>query len=160
MEPDQLAAELATLGYPGFAYLKKQGSQRDPGSILLAALACNNLDARLFEALPWLVVTHWKGLDRDRLVQQATASDVQNRLGFVVSLARSATRRIVPTYAQRDQALEALELALRERLLPREESLHEMNRAERKWLKDHRPKEARDWNLLTDWQPGMLRYVA
>ncbi|MGH9583924.1 MAG: hypothetical protein ACRD4O_13415 [Bryobacteraceae bacterium] len=158
MNPEQLAAELAALGYPGFAYLKQQGSGKDPGGILIAALEQENLEARLFEALPWLVLAYWQEMDSEWLLQQATLRGVQNRLGFVVTLAKKAGRKI-DVDSRRGRTLEALEVALKEHLLSREESLHEMNQAERNWLEGHRPKEARDWKLLTDWQPAMLRYV-
>ncbi len=37
-----------------------------------------------------------------------------------------------------------------------QESLSE---PERQWLREHRPDEARYWNLLTDWRPESLRYA-
>lgn len=159
--PEQLAAELAGLGYPGFAYLRKQRSKRNPGELLLTALAQGHLEARLFEALPWLVLKYWD-MDTDWLVGQAKLHDLQNRLGFVVSLARNAGRRAGFNNPQRDTALEHLESTLKRSLLAREETLGEtkLSDAEQKWLKRHRPKEARDWNVLSNWRPEALRYVA
>ena len=95
-------------------------------------------------------------------VEQAKFHDLQNRLGFVVSLARNAGRRATPTDPQHDAALEELEFALKRSLLAREEPLGKpkLSQAEHKWLKRFRPKEARVWNLLTNWRPEMLRYVA
>jgi transcriptional regulator with XRE-family HTH domain len=161
VDPAQLAADLAGLGYPGFAYLRKRRAGKHPGEVLLTALYQANLEARLFEALPWLVLKYWD-MDTGWLVEQAKLHDLQNRLGFVVSLARNAGRRATPANPQRDAALEELESALKRSLLAREEPLgkSKFSDAELKWLKKHRPKEAREWNLLTNWRPEALRYVA
>ena len=160
-DPDQLAADLAGLGYPGFAYLRKGRSKGNPGELLLTALAQDRLEARLFEALPWLVLKHWE-MDTEWLVKEAKLHDLQNRLGFVVSLARNARSKASLPNPQRDVALEQLESTLKCSLLAKEEALGEakLSDAEHKWLKAHRPKEARDWNLLTNWRPETLRYVA
>jgi transcriptional regulator with XRE-family HTH domain len=161
VEPEQLAAELAGLGYPGFAYLRKRRSEKHPGEVLLTALAQEELEARLFEALPWLVLKYWD-MDTSWLVEQAKLHDLQNRLGFVVSLAKKAGRRAAPANPRRDAALEELESSLKRSLLAREEPLGQpkLSEAEHKWLKKHRPEEAREWNLLTNWRPEALRYVA
>ena len=160
-DPDQLAADLAGVGYPGFAYLRKGRSKRNPGELLLTALAQDRLEARLFEALPWLVLRHWE-MDTGWLVKEAKLHDLQNRLGFVVSLARNARSKASLPNPQRDVALEQLESTLKRSLLAKEEALGEakLSDAEHKWLKEHRPKVARDWNLLTNWRPETLRYVA
>src|SRR5271165_6897376 len=159
--PDQLAADLAGVGYPGFAYLRKRRSERNPGELLLTALAQDRLEARLFEALPWLVLKYWE-MDPEWLVQQAKLHDLQNRLGFVVSLARKAGRRSALPDSRRDAALEQLEATLRRSLLACEELLAgaHVSESERRWLKKHRSKEARDWNVLSNWRQEALRYVA
>ena len=160
-EPEQLAADLAGLGYPGFAYLRKRRSERNPSELLLTALAQDRLEARLFEALPWLVLKYWE-MDPGWLVLQAKVHDLQNRLGFVVALARKAGRRSALPDSRRDAALEQLEANLRRSLLAREVLLAgaHVSESERRWLKKHRSKEARDWNVLSDWRPEALRYVA
>ena len=147
-EPEQLAADLAGLGYPGFAYLRKRRSERNPGELLLTALAQDRLEARLFEALPWLVLKYWE-MDSEWLVQQAKLHDLQNRLGFVAALARKAGRRSALPDSRRDAALEQLEAKLRRSLLAREELLGgaQVSESESRWLKRHRSKEARDWNV-------------
>jgi transcriptional regulator with XRE-family HTH domain len=159
--PEQLAADLAGLGYPGFAYLRKRRSERNPGELLLTALAQDRLEARLFEALPWLVLKYWE-MDTRWLVQQAKLHDLQNRLGFVVSLARNAGARSPSRNPKRDTVLEELESRLRRSLLAKEELLGgtDFSDAERKWLRKHRPREAREWNVLSNWRPEVLRYVA
>jgi transcriptional regulator with XRE-family HTH domain len=159
--PDQLAADLAGLGYPGFAYLGKPRLNKNPSELLLTALAQDRLEARLFEALPWLVLKYWN-MDTDWLVQRAKLHDLQNRLGFVVSLARKAGLRSASPDPRRDKVLATLESTLRRSLLAKEELLGKsrVSGAERKWLKKHRPREAREWNVLSDWRPEALRYVA
>jgi transcriptional regulator with XRE-family HTH domain len=158
---EQLAADLAGLGYPGFAYLRKRGTSKNPSELLLSALAQDQLEARLFEALPWLVLKYWE-MDPEWLVQQAKLHDLQNRLGFVVALARKAGQRSALPDFRRDTALEHLEATLRRSLLAREELLGgpQVSESERRWLKKHRPREARDWNVLSNWRPEALRYVA
>jgi len=161
VDPGQLAADLAGLGYPGFAHLRKRRSHANPGETLLTALSQESLEARLFEALPWLVLKYWD-LDRKWLVEQAKLHDLQNRLGFVVSLARKAGRRAGLVNPQREEALGELEATLKRSLLAREEALgkSKLGDAERKWLTKYRPRDARSWHLLTNWRPEALRYVA
>ena len=161
VRPGQLAADLAGLGYPGFAHLRKQRSRLNPGEVLLTALSQESLEARAFEALPWLVLEYWN-LDRNWLAEQAKLHDLQNRLGFVVSLARKAGRRANRKNPPREGALQELESTLKRSLLAREEPLgkSQLSEAEYIWLNKHRTKDAREWHLLTDWRPEVLRYVA
>ena len=161
VDADQLAADLAGLGYPGFAYLRKPRSKKHPSEVLLTALAQVNLEGRLFESLPWLLLKYWD-LDTRWLVEHAKLNDLQNRLGFVVSLARRAGRKANPVNTRRDARLGKLQSALKGSLLARVEPMGQpkLSQAEHKWLKRHRPKEAREWNLLTNWRPEALRYVA
>jgi transcriptional regulator with XRE-family HTH domain len=161
LDPAQLAADLAGLGYPGLAYLRKRRPSKNPSEVLPSALAQRDLEARLFEALPWLVLQYWD-MEKEWLVEQAKLHDLQNRLGFVVTLARKAGRRALPANPPRDAALAELESALKRSLLAREEPLGKPapTDAEQRWLRQHRPKDARAWHLLTNWRPEALRYVA
>ena len=108
---DFLARELAGLGYPGFAHLPRAGRSMNPAEFLLTALAQRNLEARVAEGLPWLVL-RYPDMSRDFLVREARTRNLQNRLGFVVSLARFA--------AHRDD-LRALEQALADSKLAKED---------------------------------------
>jgi hypothetical protein len=161
VSPDQLASHLAGLGYPGFDYLPSPRRYMNPAELLLTALAQEELEARLFEALPWLMLKYWD-MNTEWLVQQAKLHDLQNRLGFVVSLARKAGARSPSRNPKRDAVLEELESRLGRSLLAKEELLggKDFSDAERKWLRKHRPKEARQWNVLSNWRPEVLRYVA
>src|SRR5438552_17211323 len=79
-----LARDLAGLGYPGLAYLRSRNRRpKNPGEVLLTALAQHDLEPRLVEALPWLVLRYWT-LDWTWVVREAKMYDLQNRLGFVV----------------------------------------------------------------------------
>src|SRR5881628_3686776 len=88
-----LARDLAGLGYPALAYLRpRRWKPKNPGEVLLAALAQDDLEPRLVEALPWLVL-RYSTLDWSWVVREAKVRDLQNRLGFVVGLARQLAVR-------------------------------------------------------------------
>lgn len=151
VSPDFLACEMALLGYPGFAHLRRGGRKMNPAEFLLAALAQRNLEARVAEGLPW-VVLRYPDMPVDWLVKTARANNLQNRLGFVVTLAKEAVQK---------QDLQPLEQTLADSKLAREDSFcKELNEPERRWLKEHSSKEAKAWNLLSDLRPGSLRYAA
>jgi transcriptional regulator with XRE-family HTH domain len=155
-----LAKDLAGLGYPPFAHLRaRRRTPKNPGEVLLAALVQDDLEPRLVEALPWLVLKYW-ALDWSWVVREAKVRDLQNRLGFVVGLARQLGERDGPERTTR--ALADLEARLDRSRLAREDTLcrASMPHAERRWLTEHRPKAARHWNLLTDWTADALRYTA
>ncbi len=155
----QLAYDLASLGYPGYAYLRPRAARKNPGDVLLAALAQNDLEPRLVEALPWLLLKYWD-MDFTWLVTQAKTLDLQNRLGFVASLARRVSG--VGQDAARTRALSELEATLdRSRLVRGDDFMRPArNDVERRWLMQNRPEEARHWNLVTDLRPEHLGYHA
>ncbi len=160
VDAQTLAQQLAALGYPGFAYLRPYSRKRNPAEVLLIALAQDNLEARLVEALPWLLLHYWD-LDANWLVAQAKSHNLQNRLGFVVSLARSLSERARVPDERRTQALTSLEVALDRSRLAGEDTLCKatLSERERQWLRENRPEEARRWNLLTDWRAENLSYA-
>jgi transcriptional regulator with XRE-family HTH domain len=148
---EYLARELALLGYPGFAHFRGTGSKVNPAEFLLAALAQQNLEARVAEGLPW-VVLRYPDMPLDWLVREARANNLQNRLGFVVALGRRA--------AGRDD-LQQLEETLVDSKLAKEDSFcRNLSEPERRWLREHRSEEARQWHLLSDLRPDSVRYVA
>jgi transcriptional regulator with XRE-family HTH domain len=158
--PEALAKDLAALGYPGFAYLRPRNSTpKNPAEVLLTALAQDDLEAHLVEALPWLLLKFWP-LDQDWLVQGAKLLDLQNRLGFVVTLASRLAERAGDQ--ARARALKTLESLLERSRLAREDTLCKASLPgpESRWLAVHRSAEARHWNVLTDWTPDALRYLA
>jgi hypothetical protein len=158
-DEDKLASELAALGYPGLSHLKSGGKKTNPAELLLSALGNDNLDSRLVEALPW-VVLKFPDLNWRWLTQAAKAQDLQNRLGYVTNVAR----RLAELRGEREKArlLAAEELTLERSRLAREDTLcHEsLTEAEKRWLRKNRPPEARHWRLLTDLSPEQLDHAA
>ncbi len=149
--PDFLAQELASLGYPGFAHLRRSGLRKvNPAEYLLSALTQRDVEARVVEGLPWVVV-RYPDMDFDWLVPQARMKNLQNRLGFAVTLARLAGG---------NDSLRRPEQTLAESKLAKEDSFcKDLNEPERRWLREHSSEQARQWNLLSDLRPDMLRYV-
>lgn len=154
-----LAEELAALGYPGFSYLRSRKQQKNPAEVLLFALSQKDLESRLAEALPW-VLLHYPELDKRWLVEQARVHNLQNRLGFVVTLARAVAQRM-GNQDERLQTLAELEAGLEESRLAREDTFcqESLSEPERRWLREVRPPDAEHWNLLTDWTAEAVRYA-
>ena len=94
------------------------------------------------------------------LTQAARARDLQNRLGYVTSVAR----RLAELRGEREKAkLLATEESMLERSrLAREDTLchQSLTEVEKRWLRKNRPPEARHWRLLTDLSPEQLDHAA
>ncbi|HEY0702511.1 MAG TPA: helix-turn-helix transcriptional regulator [Candidatus Acidoferrales bacterium] len=155
MNAQRLAESLKALGYPGYAYLRSHTAKRNPAAVLLAALRHHKLEARLVEALPWLILQYWN-MDFTWLLDQAKQANLQNRLGFVVSLARRLAERT--DNPLRNQKLAELESALTESKLAKEDFFLAPARtaSERRWMLQNRSAEAEHWNLVTDLKPEHL----
>jgi len=152
-DSDKLRSELAGLGYPGFAHVRGR-VRRNPAEVLLNALNKSDLDTRVVEGLPWLAFTY-ADLDWDWTVQNAKLHDLQNRLGFVTTLAcqlgASASRRESSDEPRCRRLKEYAAVLDRSRLAKEDTLCHDsLTEAERKWLRVNRPAEAAHWNLLTD----------
>jgi hypothetical protein len=117
------------------------------------ALAQPNLEARIVEALPWLLVRH-ADADTRWLEDHAKLGDLQNRLGFLVSMARRAAEGNAGRQYEA-HALAQLESRLYRSRLAREDTLcqESLTQAERRWLRKNRSEDARSWSLLTQWRP-------
>jgi transcriptional regulator with XRE-family HTH domain len=139
---------LGSLGYPGFAYLRSS-VRLNPVELLMEALDSDDLDSRVTEALAWLPLAY-PHLNWDWLTANAKLRDRQNRLGFVVELARQAAEK--GGSSQVGEELAARVAKLEPSRLAKEDTLckESMTRAERAWLRKHRPESAEHWNLLTD----------
>ncbi len=159
---DRLAFELSALGYPGFRHLRSP-RKRNPLEVLLGALAQNNLEARVTEALPWLLLQYAEMSDANQkwLLGQARLQGLTNRLGFIAALAREVAARSGDTTSPRYQSLLRLEEDLLRSRLDREDTLCQssLSLKEREWLKQSRPPQAETWHLLTDWLPEHLQYA-
>jgi hypothetical protein len=154
-----VAQGLARLDYPGLAYRRKPGAKKNPAELLFGALALDDLEPRLAEALPWLLL-RFEGLDVETLAVWAKTRDLQNRLGFTVSLARQVAEHN-PSYRNRLEQLRQFEELLEPSRLAREDTYgrREASKRMRKWLRANRTPEARHWNLLTDLKVEHLPYA-
>lgn len=156
-DANSLAADLAGLGYPGFAHLKGT-RKKNPGQVLLSALSAKCIESRVAEALPWLILTY-PDLDWDSLVSAAKVRDVQNKLGLVTCLARELAEK-------NGETNKAALLREQERVLERSRLLFEdtlcdesLTQAERRWLETNRSDEAKHWRVLTDLSPEHLNHA-
>ncbi len=157
VDADGLAGAVAALGYPGFTHLTR-GRRMNPAELLLTALMSADLEPRVAEALPWVVWQH-PHLNWAWLVAQAKLRDLQNRLGFIVALARAVAERHQDSPAA--AALSNVEAQLERSRLVREDTLgrESMTQAERRWLRSHRAPAALHWNVLTSLVPEHLAYA-
>lgn len=157
--PDDLQRELAALGYPKFAHVPSAQSF-NPAGVVLKAIVQDNLDTRLVEALPWVLSTY-VDLNWQWLRDQAKLRDVQNRLGYVVHLARAVAKARGGDGTGAERTLAAWEREIQQSRLAGESTLcrESMPQAERAWLSSNRPEEARYWNLLTSLSPDQLSYA-
>jgi transcriptional regulator with XRE-family HTH domain len=154
-----LAESLAKLKYPGFAYLRSHVANKNPNEVLLTALGQDLLEARVAEALPWVVMQYTHG-ESTWLVEQARKFNLQNRLGFVVGLAAQVAEK-VPNHNHRVQSLLALRAKLDAGRLAKEDVFYRepKSEGERRWLTQNRSTEAAHWNLLTDMKSEQLQYA-
>jgi transcriptional regulator with XRE-family HTH domain len=155
VQPDELQRKLASLGYPGFEHLRVKAVS-NPAEVVLGTVVKRDLDTRLVEALPW-VLSSYTDLNWAWLRDRAKLQNAQNRLGYLVHLAKGAAttgeaRGMLSTW---EEELEAARLA-REGTLCRDS----MPAAERAWLRSNRPGHAAHWNLLTSLTTEQLPYVA
>lgn len=156
-DPQAFAASLGTLGYPRFSYLADSGRRENPAALFMTALQQDQLEPRLTEALPWLLL-HFPNLDWDWLVEHAKRQNLQNRVGFLLSLARELAEKqgsgeVATTLARREAELEEVRLARVDVL-----SRH-LTAAERHYLHGHRSPAAAHWNLLTGLTVDTLQYA-
>jgi len=155
---DDLQRKLASLGYPGFEHVRFKAAT-NPAEVILVAVLQRHLEARLVEALPWVLGTY-PDLNWSWLRDHAKLRNAQNRLGYLVHLARQ-TVHMLPERERAAAALSRWEEELEEARLAREGTLCRdfMPDAERDWTRKNRPKAAAHWNLLTDLSAGQLWYV-
>lgn len=134
---DLFRAQMSGLGYPGFAHVPKSRRKPRPDALVMAVLAQPDADARVVEALPWLVTTFKDQLDFGSMVRQAKLQDLQNRLGFLLQVAGVG-------------GLLAVRELDRARLV-REDTLcwDSMPAATREWMRANRSPLAAHWNVLT-----------
>ena len=156
--PDELQRKLASLGYPGFEHLRG-GKTSNPAEVVLSAVVQRDLDTRLVEALPW-VLKSYTDLNWEWLRDRAKLQNAQNRLGYLVHLARQ-TERTLPLHGNAVSVLSVWENQLEEARLASEGTLcrESMPEAERRWLRTNRPPAAVHWSLLTGITAKQLPYA-
>jgi transcriptional regulator with XRE-family HTH domain len=154
---ERLTEMLARLGYPGFSYLRSHTPKKNPSEVLLTALAQKSLDGRVAEALPWVALRYAQ--PEPWLVENARRFNLQNKLGFVVMLARRLAEN--QNNAVRSRELSQLENALDDSRLAREDVFYRPVRtlSEGEWLRKNRTEDAAHWNLLTDMRLEHLKYA-
>lgn len=150
------ASSLGRMGYPGFAYLRS-GYSLNPAEVLVRTLRAETLDARLVEALPWVLVKY-PDLDWDWIVREAKANDLQNRLGFIVTVARQLAQGRGDSRTA--EKLSHWEHVLERSRLQREETFRKsLTEAERQWLRVNRSAEAERWNVLSTLTETALQHA-
>jgi transcriptional regulator with XRE-family HTH domain len=156
----RVAKQLAALDYPGFSYMRTHTPKENPAVVLLGALSNDQLEARMVEALPWLLLRYWD-LDQAWLLDEAKRRDLQNRLGFVVALARRMSESSTPPNPARTETLAELEAKLDKSRLVKQDTLGKppQTATEREWVMQNRTPEAEHWNVMTDLRPEHFQYV-
>jgi transcriptional regulator with XRE-family HTH domain len=152
------AQELSNLGYPGFTHFQSGEPTWNPAQLLVKALAERDLDRRVAEALPWLVL-RYSGMDWEWVRREAKLLDLQNRLGFTLALAKKLA-------VQKNQLDVAYRLGQQEEvlagsLLAKDDTYcyDGMTQSERKWLQTKRSTDAATWHVLSDLEPAHLTHV-
>lgn len=148
---DRFRDQLSAFGYPPFAHVSPARVKPSPDVFLVSVLMRPDVDARVVEALPWMVRTYATRMNFPWLVQQAKLANLQNQMGFLLGASGSEAPKLT-------DAVDALEQA---RLLE-EATLcwASMPPPTRKWVRQHRSPLARHWNLVTMLQPEKSRHAA
>jgi len=156
-DEDEIHQQLGALHYPGFAYLRGP-VLRNPAELLLQALDREQLDSRLCDGLPWLPLA-FPNMNWTWLVREAKQRNRQNRLAYVVELARQAAQR--SKRPDTEERLTEVLASLESSRLACEDTLcnAKMTQVERRWLRSHSTLEAQHWNLLSDLKLEHLDHV-
>jgi hypothetical protein len=143
---ERATRSLAALGYEGFGHLR--GRRSNPTAVLFGTLRADNVDGRVVKALPWLLVKY-PDLNWDWLMPRVKQEDLQNRLGFVVSLARELAAhrgdsKAVATLSRWESTLERSRLEAKDTF-----ARSTLTESERNWLREHSSAQGKKWNMLT-----------
>ena len=161
-DDDLLTRQLSALGYPGYAHVTP-ARRRNPAEVLLVALGKDDLEARVAEALPWLLLQYGEMSEvcREWLVKEARSRNLTNRLGFTVTLAKQVAERKGNTTSEVYKALVRLEQELLPSRLAEPDTFcqRHLTERQREWMETARPEAAKQWNLLTNWKPEDLQYA-
>jgi hypothetical protein len=121
---------------------------------LLTALAQKNLDPQVAEALPRVALQYAK--PHPWLVENSRRFNLQNHVGFVVSLAKRVAE--IRGDGARSTELTQLENLIEESRLAKEGVFYRAPRTEneKEWLRKNRTEDAAPWNMLSDMRPEHL----
>lgn len=154
---DELTADLADAGYPGFSHLKSS-RLKSPMEVLISAFQAERLEARIVEALPWLILEISEE-DWDKAARAAIKEDRQNHLGFITSLARQAAEK--RGELEKTARLKEREDELAGWRLPKEDGFcPDLTKTEKEWIRQNRSPEAQYWRVLSDLTVEHLSYIA
>jgi transcriptional regulator with XRE-family HTH domain len=148
---DDLAATLATLGYPGFAHLAGNAPALHPAVLLMESLRKPGLSSRLLEGLVWLLLAH-PATACPWLVDQCRLHNLQNHVGFLATLANELAPR--PHLSQLLTTLAPARLATEQTF-----GHQPLSNSLANYVRTHRTPAATHWNLLTDLQPQHLTHA-
>ena len=141
---DRLRAQLSALRHPGFAHVTPSRPKTRPDALLASMLSQTDADARVVEALPWLVRRYADQMDWAWLVRQAKLQNLQNRLGFVLQTAGVETPELSAAVHELERARLLQEATL---------CWDSMPAATRKWMRVNRSPLAEYWNVVTTLRP-------
>ena len=137
---DLFRAQLSALEYPAFSHVARSRSKPEPEALLLSILAEAQVDARVADALPWLVRNYDSEMNFAWLVRQAKLRDLQNRLGFVLALSGVQTKAAAAAMGELERARLLEEATLCWDAMPQ---------ITRDWMRMNRSALAEHWNILT-----------
>lgn len=141
---ERLRAQLSALRYPGFAHVTPSRPKTSPDALLASVLSQTDADARVVEALPWLVRRYADQMDLAWLVRLAKLQNLQNRLGFVLQTAGVETPELSAAVHELERARLLQEATL---------CWDSMPAATRKWMRVNRSPLAAYWNVVTTLRP-------
>ena len=141
---ERLRAQLSALRHPGFAHVTPSRSKTSPDTLLAEILSQTDADARVVEALPWLVRRYADQMDWAWLVRQAKLQNLQNRLGFVLQTAGFETPELSAVVHELERARLLQEATL---------CWDSMPAATRQWMRVNRSPLAEYWNVVTTLRP-------
>jgi len=154
---DQLTQWVTRLGYPGFVTTPAfvPDPERLATKTLQRAFKVRTLHPRLVEALTWVAMEFW-ALDWESVTRTALAAGTQNRLGYLLDLAREEA-------AHQNRAVASARLAAVQRGLEASRSDQEDeffeafgSELERQFVLARRPPAAAFWRMCTDYTPACL----
>ncbi|HUF22554.1 MAG TPA: helix-turn-helix transcriptional regulator [Vicinamibacterales bacterium] len=156
-----LAADLAALGYPGFA-AEDDAAPKNPAAVIVSILKRRHVAPGVMAAIPW-VLLRFPDLNTGWLVDQARLNNLQNRLGFLTQLACEIAKSHAAA-GRFDEAhlvkLEGMRGELESSRLAKQDTLaRELSPSERQFFEEHRTETARHWNLLTGLTKETLPHI-